>query len=74
MYGFTQACEITLLTNILEMVTKMPDTSRVYAVQWLRSDNWANLRDDIQMDRCLSGCEEVVSNISVSKLFRYHKK
>ena len=56
MYGFTQACEITLVTNILEMVTKMPDTSRVYAVQWLRSDNWANLRDDIQMDSCLSGC------------------
>ena len=35
---------------------KISGTSIVDAVQWWRPDNWAKLRDNIQMAHCLGGC------------------
>ena len=46
---------------------KNPGALIVDAVQWCRSENWY-----LHMDHFLGGCEEVVRNVSISTLFRYH--
>ena len=40
-------------------------TSIVDMVQYWIKDNWAKYSDAFQMDHCLGGSEEVVSNISI---------